>query len=196
MANPQINPKSVHGSVHTTYTVISLQIQNLNKQRNKRRVGCSCLGKQIHFVFEVNDQILGVNDTQNISKFLLLTRCIPFWLNIMSTFNIKAHRSRVQRSKQRPVITKPVLIGWCSCVWFLYLLKICKEESIEMYELRLIITTYGVLQVTGQGSGVYILQYSFLSTKHLYKLLWPEAYTNKETWDSVKLIELALPIKP
>lgn len=63
------------------------------EQMKKQKKSWAQLSGQTNpFGFEVSYQILGVNNRKKFSKFLLLTRCIPFWLNIMSTLNIKAQR--------------------------------------------------------------------------------------------------------
>lgn len=103
------------------YTVISLQIRNLNKGRNQRKSYVQMSGYSVHFVFKLSIKSLGVNNRgKENSKVILPTGFISFCLNIKSTLNIKTHILMVQRGKQRPVITKSVPIGWCLCEVFVF----------------------------------------------------------------------------
>lgn len=84
------------------------------EQRKEQKKSCVQLSRQsIHFVWSyLSNSYKLIIDEKN-SKVLLLIGFILFLLNIKTTSVIKAHIQMIQRDKQRPVITKPVLIGWC-----------------------------------------------------------------------------------
>lgn len=125
--------------MHTLYSDFFANLEFEQKKEQKKN--CVQLSRQsVHFVLKLSIKSLQVNNRWKNSKVLLLTGFIPFLLNIKTTSNIKAHIQMIQRGKQRPVITKPVLIGWCLYMVIIFVkyivVRIKWDVGVEAYHIQ------------------------------------------------------------